>query len=101
MSVNFDGMTTAVYDSFTLWLQTAPYDIVLMQETHRGFGANFAEWQAGAWIFISSPDDKSRFAGVAVAIRTSLATSTRFGAYQLYLAEFYMFDSVVAATVST
>ena len=74
LSVNFDGMTTAVYDSFTLWLQTAPYDIVLMQETHRGFGADFAEWQAGAWIFISSPDDKSRFAGVAVAIRTSLAT---------------------------
>eukprot|EP00439_Symbiodinium_sp_Y106_P016762 s4559_g2.t1 len=74
LSVNFDGMTTAVYDSFTLWLQTAPYDIVLMQETHRGFGADFSEWQAGAWIFISSPDDKSRFAGVAVAIRTSLAT---------------------------
>ena len=45
-----------------------------MQETHRGFGADFAEWQAGAWICISSPDDKSRFAGVAVAIRTSLAT---------------------------
>ena len=27
--------------------------------------------------------------------------SIRFGAYQLYLEEFYMFDSVAAATVST
>eukprot|EP00439_Symbiodinium_sp_Y106_P073501 s140_g13.t2 len=66
-------MTAAVYDSFTLWLQTAPYDIVFLQEIHRGFGAESSEWQAGSWIYISSPDNKSRFAGVAVAVRTSLA----------------------------
>ena len=73
LSVNLDGMTAAVYDSFTLWLQTAPYDIVFLQEIHRGFGAESSEWQAGSWIYISSPDNKSRFAGVAVAVRTSLA----------------------------
>eukprot|EP00439_Symbiodinium_sp_Y106_P034344 s4702_g4.t1 len=66
-------MTAAVYDSFILWLQTAPYDIVFLQEIHRGFGAESSEWQAGSWIYISSPDNKSRFAGVAVAVRTSLA----------------------------
>ncbi|CAE6935538.1 unnamed protein product [Symbiodinium sp. CCMP2592] len=73
-------MTSAVYDSLVLWMQTASFDVLFMQETHRGFGSEPAEWKAGAWTFVSSPDPHTRFAGVAVAIRTSVASSyiTRF-----------------------
>ena len=73
LSINFDGMNSPLYDSLQLWLTTAPYDILLMQETHRGFGGDFNEWQAGEWYIVSSPDDKSRFAGVAIAIRKRFA----------------------------
>ena len=73
LSINFDGMNSPLYDSLQLWLTTAPYDILLMQETHRGFGSEYNEWQAGEWYMVSSPDDKSRFAGVAIAIRPRFA----------------------------
>ena len=72
LSVNFDGVTTATYDSFAQWLQTAPHDVLLMQETHRGFGAEYAEWEIGDWMLVSSPDRTSRFAGIAIAVRKSL-----------------------------
>ena len=72
LCVNFDGMTAPIYDSFALWLQDAPYDVVLMQELHRGFGDTEAEWEAAEWMIISSPDPRSRFAGVAIAVRKSL-----------------------------
>ena len=54
-------------------LDTAPFDVLLIQETHRGFGGEYNEWQAGEWYLISSPDVKSRFAGVAIAIRRRFA----------------------------
>ena len=73
LSVNLDGMTTVVYDTLINWMQAAPYDILFLQETHRGFGDEQAEWKAGQWTFISSPDPKTRFAGVAIAIRTTVA----------------------------
>ncbi|CAE7198951.1 unnamed protein product [Symbiodinium sp. CCMP2592] len=72
-SVNLDGLTTVVYDSLANWMQTAPYDVLLLQETHRGFGDEQAEWKVGQWTLITSPDPKSRFAGVAIAIRTTVA----------------------------
>ena len=65
LSVNFDGMNSPLYDSLQLWLDTAPYDVLLMQETYRGFGGEYNEWQAGERYIISSPDVKPRFAGVA------------------------------------
>ncbi|CAE7731380.1 unnamed protein product [Symbiodinium sp. CCMP2592] len=72
LSVNLDGLTTVVYDTLANWMQTAPYDVLLLQETHRGFGAEQAEWKMGQWTMISSPDPKTRFAGVAIAIRTTI-----------------------------
>ena len=75
LSVNFDGMTSAIYDSLQLWLATAPFDVLLMQETHRGLGASYNEWKAGDWYFVSSPDNKTRYAGVAIAVRHRLASS--------------------------
>ncbi|CAE7829762.1 unnamed protein product, partial [Symbiodinium necroappetens] len=73
LCANLDGMTTVVYDHMVKWMQTAPYDIIFLQETHRGFGSEPAEWKAGQWTFVSSPDPSSRFAGVAIAIRTTVA----------------------------
>ena len=72
LSANFDGITAAAYDSLALWLQHAEYDVLLMQETHRGFGPTASEWEAAGWLFVSSPDPGTRFAGVAVALRKSL-----------------------------
>ena len=72
LSINFDGMTSAIYDTLALWMSTAPYDVLLMQELHRGFGDTASEWEAAGWYIVSSPDPGSRFAGVAIAIRKSL-----------------------------
>ncbi|CAE7700026.1 unnamed protein product [Symbiodinium sp. CCMP2592] len=73
LTVNLDGMTSATYDHMAVWMQTAPYDVLFLQETHRGFGPEASEWKVGGWTIVSSPDNKSRFAGVAIAIRSSLA----------------------------
>ena len=65
-------MTSAIYDSLALWMSTAPYDVLLMQELHRGFGDSASEWEAAGWNVVSSPDPGSRFAGVAIAVRKAL-----------------------------
>ena len=72
LSANFDGSTPAAQDSLALWLRHAEYDVLLMQETHRGFGSTASEWEAKDWLFVSSPDPSSRFAGVAIAVRKAL-----------------------------
>ncbi|CAE7560727.1 unnamed protein product [Symbiodinium necroappetens] len=72
LSYNLGGVTPEVYDTFREWLHgSCQADIVLLQETHWGFGREDNQWLLDDWIAITSADSSSRFSGVAAFLRRS------------------------------
>ncbi|CAE7333723.1 unnamed protein product [Symbiodinium microadriaticum] len=60
------------YDTLKEWLDNAcTADLVLLQETHWGFGREDQEWTLTHWSVITSADPRNRFAGVAILLRKS------------------------------
>ena len=64
-----------VYDILQDWLQTQTFDILILQEIHHGLGKDSNQWHSRGWNVITSVDPSSRFQGIAVFIRSSVAPS--------------------------
>ena len=72
VSYNMGGVTPEGYDTLKEWLHNeCKADLVLLQETHWGFGREDQEWSLPQWSVITSADPRNRFAGVAVFLRKS------------------------------
>ena len=72
ISYNIGGITPEGYDTLKEWLDNAcTADLVLLQETHWGFGREDQEWTLTHWSVITSADPRNRFAGVAILLRKS------------------------------
>ena len=74
ITYNVGGMSADLYDTFTSWLATQDSaDIVVLQETHWGFGRTASTWTKGGWHFISSPSKDTRYAGVCICVASRIA----------------------------
>ena len=71
-SLNLGGVCSSTYDNFRNWLDTCPFDMVLLQEVHHGLGEETTQWLSKDWHFIVSPDPAVRFSGVAVIIKNTV-----------------------------
>ena len=75
LSHNLGGVCTATYDNFCCWLENCNYDVILLQEVHFGLGRSSMQWETPEWNIATSIDPDTRFAGVVICIRKSLASS--------------------------
>ena len=64
------GASTPV---LSIWLQECHYDVVFLQEIHYGIGRLSTHWNSSGWRFVTTADPQTRFQGVAVLIKVSLA----------------------------
>ena len=71
-SLNLGGVCSSTYDNFRNWLDTCPFDMVLLQEVRHGLGKDTTQWLSKDWHFIVSPDPAVRFSGVAVIIKNTV-----------------------------
>ena len=54
MTYNIGGFLGETYAVFCRWLTTqTDFDIITVQETHRGRGRNEGRWQVGSWTVVS------------------------------------------------
>ena len=89
---NAGGLDTTAFDLLINWLQTCPYDVVVLQEIHHGMGKESNQSASKGLQFLTSVDPSTRFQGLAILLRATLAPEYDIRFQEIHHLAFCMFE---------